>query len=53
MIRVSKEQKSLKRRGTNTNLRDGDRGVSEMEKLVHTGNEDDPNETDDPSTEGR
>ena len=36
-----------------TNLIDGDRGVSEREELVHAGNEDSPNKTDDPSTEGR
>ena len=36
-----------------TNLIDGDGGVSEEEKLVHAGNEDGPDETDDPSTEGR
>jgi hypothetical protein len=36
-----------------TNLNDGDGGVSEREELVHAGNEDSPNKTDDPSTEGR
>jgi hypothetical protein len=36
-----------------TNLDDGDGGVSEIEELVHAGNEDSPNKTDDPSTEGR
>jgi hypothetical protein len=36
-----------------TNLIDGDGGVSEIEELVHAGNEDGPNKTDDPSTKGR
>ena len=42
-----------------TNLSDGaveangDGGVSEKEELVHAGNEDCPNKTDDPSMEGR
>ena len=36
-----------------TNLIDADRGVSEEEELVHAGKEDSPNETDDPSTDGR
>jgi hypothetical protein len=36
-----------------TNRTDGDGRVSEKEELVHAGNEDSPNETDDPSTEGR
>jgi hypothetical protein len=36
-----------------THLIDGDGGVSEIEELVHAGNEDNPNETEDPSTEGR
>jgi hypothetical protein len=42
-------------RGENvfTNLIDGDGGVSEIEELVHAGKDDSPNETDDPSTEGR
>ena len=36
-----------------TNLTDGDGGVSEEKELVHAGNEDSPDETDDPSTESR
>jgi hypothetical protein len=36
-----------------TNLIDGDVGVSEIEELVHARNEDSPNETNDPSTDGR
>jgi hypothetical protein len=36
-----------------TNLTDGDGGVSKEKELVHAGNEDSPDETDDPSTEGR
>jgi hypothetical protein len=36
-----------------TYLTDGDGRVSEEEKLVDAGNEDGPNETDDPSAEGR
>lgn len=52
-------QESIQQRGVtkegkgNANLSDGDGGVSEEEELVHTGNEDSPNETDGPSTEGR
>jgi hypothetical protein len=36
-----------------TNLTDGDGGESKEEELVHAGNDDGPDETDDPSTEGR
>jgi hypothetical protein len=36
-----------------TNRTDGDGGVSEKEELVHARNEDSPNKTEDPSTEGR
>jgi hypothetical protein len=36
-----------------TNLIDADGGESKEEELVHAGNEDCPNKTDDPSTEGR
>ncbi len=44
----------LKRRGKkNTHLGNVDGGVSEEEELVRARNEDGPDETDDPSTEGR
>ena len=36
-----------------TNLVDVDGGVSEEEELVHARNEDSPNKTEDPSTDGR
>jgi hypothetical protein len=36
-----------------TNLIDADGGESKEEELVHAGNEDSPNKTEDPSTEGR
>jgi hypothetical protein len=35
-----------------TNLTDADGGESEIEDLVHAGEQDSPNKTDDPSTEG-
>ena len=51
--RIPKER--LKRCGEFcfTNLTDSDGRVSEIEEPVHTGKEDFPNKTDDPSTEGR
>ena len=36
-----------------TNLTDGDGGVSEIEELIHAGNEGSQNKTDDPSTDCR
>ena len=48
-----KRNKLLKRRGTNTYLSDEDSRVSKEEELVYAGNEDNPNETNDPGTEGR
>ena len=52
-ILFSKKIKRLGCRRTITNLRDEDGRVSEVEELVHARNEENPNETDDPSTEGR
>jgi hypothetical protein len=55
IIQISrgKQNKLLKRRGTNTYLSDEDSGVSKEEELVQAGNEDNPNETNNPSTERR
>ena len=39
----------LKRRGEITNPNDDDGGVSKREELVHAGDENYPNKTDDPS----
>jgi hypothetical protein len=42
-----------KKETENTNRTDDDGGESEIEELVHSGKDDSPNKTDDPSTEGR